>query len=211
MVKILVADDFALIREGLKKLLADEPELSIVAETDHGGNVLRLIEKHEVNMVLLDISMPGISGLDVLKDLKKHYPKLPVLILSMHQEKDYAMRSLKLGASGYLRKTAPLSELLIAIHRIKTGGKYIPFLLAEQMADWFAGNHSGDNIHTKLSNREFDIMRQLATGCTLKQIAQTLSLTLSSVTTYRNRIFKKMEFTTNADLIRYCLEHELIA
>lgn len=209
MVKLLIADDFALIREGLKKVLQDEPDISVVAETDHGGNVLRLVEKHEVDMVLLDISMPGINGLDVLKDLKKHYPKLPVLMLSMYAEKDYAMRSLKLGASGYLKKDSTIDELVTAIHKIKNGGKYIPALLAEHLADWVAGNHNGEHKHTALSNREFEIMCRLACGTTLKQLAQTLNITISTVTTYKNRVYKKMDFNTNADLIRYCIDNNL--
>ncbi|MFD2514328.1 response regulator [Pontibacter locisalis] len=210
MAKILIADNFALIREGIKKVLHSEPEITVVAETDHGGNVLRLVEKHKIDIVLLDINIPGMHGLDILKDLKKHFQNLPVLMLSMHPAQDYALRSLKLGASGYLRKDSPTEELVKAVQMIRTGGKYIPFALAEQLANWMAGNNGEESKHAALSNREFDIMQQLATGTTLKQIAETLNITVSTATTYKNRMYKKMGFSTNADLLRYCFKNNLI-
>jgi two-component system, NarL family, invasion response regulator UvrY len=209
MIKLLIADDYVLIREGLKKVLKDEPNITVVAEAQNGAEVLNKLKKSQANFVVLDINMPVKSGLDVLLDMKRLYPNIPVLILSMYPEKTYALRSLKAGASGYLSKESAGEELVAAIQKIWSGSKYISASLAELLAETVVNNGRPEIAHEVLSDREFQILCKIAEGESLKSIAENLSITLSTVNTYRNRIFEKMKFTSNTDLIRYCLEHEL--
>ncbi|WP_162426729.1 response regulator [Pontibacter pudoricolor] len=209
MIKLLIADDYVLIREGLKKVLKDEPNITVVAEAVNGAEVLNKLKKSQANFVVLDINMPVKSGLDVLLDMKRLYPNIPVLILSMYPEKTYALRSLKAGASGYLSKESAGDELVAAIQKIWNGNKYISASLAELLAETVVNNGKPDAAHEILSDREFQILCKIAEGESLKSIAENLSITLSTVNTYRNRIFEKMKFTSNTDLIRYCLENEL--
>jgi two-component system, NarL family, invasion response regulator UvrY len=209
MIKLLIADDYVLIREGLKKVLKDEPNISVVAEAQNGAEVLNKLKKSQANFVVLDINMPVKSGLDVLLDMKRLYPNIPVLILSMYPEKTYALRSLKAGASGYLSKESAGEELVAAIQKIWSGSKYISASLAELLAETVVNNGKPEVAHEVLSDREFQILCKIAEGESLKSIAENLSITLSTVNTYRNRIFEKMKFTSNTDLIRYCLENEL--
>jgi len=209
MIKLLIADDYVLIREGLKKVLKDEAEITVVAEAENGAEVLNKLKKSQANFVVLDINMPVRSGLDVLLDMKRLYPTIPVLILSMYPEKTYALRSLKAGAAGYLSKDSAGEELVTAIQKIWNGGKYISDSLAELLAETVVNNGKPEIAHEVLSDREFQILCKIAEGASLKTIAENLSITLSTVNTYRARIFEKMKFTSNTDLIRYCLENEL--
>lgn len=209
MINLLIADDFVLIREGLKKVLKHEPGITVVAEAVNGAEVLKKLEKSQANFVVLDINMPVKSGLDVLLDLKRIYPAIPVLILSMYPEKTYALRSLKAGASGYLSKESAADELVTAIQKIWSGHKYISSSLAELLAESVVNHDKPAVPHEILSHREFQILCKIAEGEPLKNIADNLSITLSTVNTYRNRIFEKMKFASNTDLIRYCLANEL--
>ncbi|MBF8965243.1 response regulator transcription factor [Pontibacter sp. FD36] len=210
MINLLIADDYVLIREGLKKVLRNEPDITVVAEATNGAEVLKKLKKSEANFVVLDINMPVKSGLDVLFDLKRMFPQLPVLILSMYPEKTYALRSLKAGASGYLCKESAAEELVMAIKKVWNGGKYITASLAELLADTLVGDNKLLVSHETLSDREFQIMCKIAEGESLKSISENLSLTLSTVNTYRNRINEKMKFSSNTDLIRYCIQNKLI-
>ena len=211
MTRVLLVDDFAVVREGLKRLLSGEPGFVVVAETGIGGDVLRLVEKHKVGLIILDINLPGISGVDVLQEVKKHFPKVAVVVLSMHSDNSYAVRTLKLGASAYLRKDAPPEELLSAIRRVQAGGKYITPELAEYLANFLAeGDLAENRHHNVLSNREFEVLCKLGSGQTLSQLATEMSLSVSTATTYKNRVYKKMNFASSIDLIRYCLEHHLV-
>ncbi|MEJ8802796.1 response regulator transcription factor [Pontibacter sp. H249] len=209
MIKLLIADDYELIREGLKKVLKNEPGITIVAEAVNGAEVTKKLEKSQANLVVLDINMPVKSGLDVLIDLKRTHPQVPVLILSMYPEKTYALRCLKAGAAGYISKESAADELVAAIHKIWGGGKYISASLAELLADSVVNEYKPKVPHEILSDREFQILCKIAEGESLKNIANNLSLTLSTVNTYRNRIFDKMKFTSNAELIRYCINNEI--
>jgi two-component system, NarL family, invasion response regulator UvrY len=209
MINLLIADDYVLIREGLKKVLRSEPEITVVAEAVNGAEVLKKLEKSRANFVVLDINMPVKSGLDVLLDLKRLYPNLPVLILSMYPEKTYALRTLKAGASGYISKESAADELATAIRKVWSGRKYISASLAELLAESVMNEDKPAVAHDVLSDREFQILCKIAEGESLKAIANNLSLTLSTVNTYRNRIFMKMKFSSNTDLIRYCLANEL--
>ncbi|EJF09340.1 MULTISPECIES: response regulator transcription factor [Pontibacter] len=210
MINLLIADDYVLIREGLKKVLRNEPDITVVAEATNGAEVLKKLKKSDANFVVLDINMPVKSGLDVLFDLKRMFPQLPVLILSMYPEKTYALRSLKAGASGYLCKESAAEELVMAIKKVWNGGKYITASLAELLADTLVGDNKLLVSHETLSDREFQIMCKIAEGESLKSISENLSLTLSTVNTYRNRINEKMKFSSNTDLIRYCIQNKLI-
>lgn len=205
----MIADDYVLIREGLKKVLRNEPDITVVAEATNGAEVMKQLKKSQANFVVLDINMPVKSGLDVLLDLKRIFPQLPVLILSMYPEKTYALRSLKAGASGYLCKESAAEELVIAIKKVWSGGKYITASLAELLADTLANDNNQMVSHEALSDREFQIMCKIAEGESLKTISENLSLTLSTVNTYRNRINEKMKFSSNTDLIRYCIQNKL--
>ncbi|MER2996679.1 response regulator transcription factor [Pontibacter populi] len=209
MIKLLIADDYVLIREGLKKVLKEEADIAVVAEAESGAEVLNKLKKSQANFVVLDINMPVKSGLDVLLDMKRLYPTIPVLILSMYPEKTYALRSLKAGAAGYLSKESAADELVTAIQKIWSGGKYISESLAELLAEAVVNSGKPEVAHEILSDREFQIMCKIGEGESLKSIADNLSITLSTVNTYRNRIFEKMGFASNTDLIRYCLENEL--
>lgn len=209
MINLLIADDYVLIREGLKKVLRNEPDMKVVAEAVNGAEVMKKLKKSEANFVVLDINMPVKSGLDVLLDLKRMYPQLPVLMLSMYPEKTYALRSLKAGASGYLSKESAAEELVMAIKKVWSGGKYITASLAELLADTLMSDNKRIASHEALSDREFQIMCKIAEGESLKSISESLSLTLSTVNTYRNRINEKMKFSSNADLIRYCIHNKL--
>ena len=209
MIKILIADDHELVREGLKKVLKSEMDMSIAHEAKDSVEVLKFLEKSTVDIILLDISMPGRSGLDILKDIKKFHPRLPVLILSMHAEEKYAIRALKAGASGYITKESAADELVKAIRKVVNGGKYISHSLAEQLASELI-TPSENLPHEALSDRELQVMCLIAQGVSVPQIAEQLSLSLSTINTYRFRVLEKMSMKTNAELIRYTLKHNLV-
>jgi len=209
MIKILIADDHPMIREGLKKTLRDEVDMKVVGEAKNGREVLDFVEKNELSVVLMDLTMPELTGFDALKELKIKHPKLPVLILSMHPEDRFAVRALKSGASGYLTKESAASELVNAIRKVAKGGKYITPIVAEQLA-FEIGNKSDISPHETLSDREYQIFIMLAEAKPVNEIAQTLCLTLSTVHTYRARIFEKMNLKTNSDIIHYAITNNLI-
>ncbi len=209
MVNVFIADDHALIREGLKKTLKGEPDLVVAGEASNAHELLQALRQQPADVILLDISMPGESGLDALKELKQQYPHLPVLILSVHPEHRFAVRALKAGAAGYVTKDTAVEELVQAIRKIVGGGKYVSVSLAEKLVEELESK--GDKLpHENLSDREFQVMRMLAAGKTRNEIADELSISLSTVNTYRNRILEKMKTQTNADLTRYAIEHGLI-
>lgn len=209
MLKVLVADDHTLIREGLKKILKTAEDISIVLEAGNAREVLEQIKKEDLDVVILDITLPGKSGLELLKDLKRDHPRLPVLMLSMHPEERFAIRALKAGASGYVTKESAVEELIKAVRKVVQGKKYVSVGLAEKLAvDLGVG--SGKPPHENLSDREFQILCLIASGKTVRQIAAELFLSKSTVTTYRTRILEKMNMKTDAELIRYALQNQLI-
>ncbi len=210
MIKILIADDYVLIREGLKKVVKREPDMEVVAEATHGGEVMRLLQKNEVDVVVLDISMPVREGIDVLKDISKFYPTLPVLILTMHSEKKYAVRSMMSGAAGYLTKESAARELIVAIRKVCDGGKYVSPVLAEYLVESLRTGGSAGQKHDLLTDKEFQIMCKLAAGESIKNISEALNITISTTHTYKTRIFKKMGLTTIPDLTKYCITHNLL-
>ena len=208
-IKILIADDHAIVREGLKQIVGEEKDILVAGEAENSEQLMELLKKEKWNLVVLDINMPGKSGLEALKDIKLQYPELPVLILSMFSEDQYGIRAIKAGASGYLKKVSAPTELVTAIRKIVAGGKYINSSLAEKLADKF-GETGKTSLHEKLSDREYQIMCNIALGKTAEEIAQELSLSINTVYTYRNRILEKMSMKSNVELTQYVLQNKLV-
>ena len=209
MIRALIADDHAVVRQGLKQILGDTPEMLVAGEATNGQEVLDKVRAETGDVVVLDISMPDRSGLDVLKQLRSERPKLPVLVLSMHSEDQYAVRVLKAGASGYLTKDSAPDELVKAIRKVVSGGRYVSSFLAEKLA-FEIGTDSSRLPHETLSDREFQVLRQIAAGKSVTEIAAELYLSVKSVSTYRARLLQKMNLTTNAELIHYAMQNHLI-
>jgi DNA-binding NarL/FixJ family response regulator len=207
--KILIADDHAIVRHGLKQILADEFKKADFGEARNGQEVLDFIWKENWDVVVLDITMPGRSGLEVLKEIKKARPRLPVLVLSMHPEDQFAVRVLKSGASGYMTKESAPNELVGAIRKIMAGGRHISTSVAEIMASYITLD-SQRPPHEQLSNREFQVMRLIASGKTVSEIARMLSLSVRTISTYRARILEKTGMKTNAELTHYAFQHQLV-
>lgn len=209
MIRILVADDHAVVRQGVKQILSEVSDMSIKDEAQNGSETLEKVLQHYYDVVLLDISMPGRSGLEILEDIKNHRPKLAVLILSMHPEEQYAIRALRAGASGYLTKASAPQELIGAIRKVAGGGKYVTSSLAEQLADELEGD-AEKNPHERLSNREHQVMLMLASGKSVSDIADELCLSVKTISTYRTRVMSKMGMKKNAELTLYAVHNKLI-
>jgi len=208
--RILIADDHAVIRRGLKQILLDEYPS---AEIDEAADAEAAIKKSITgnwDVIISDLSMPGRSGLDLVQHIKQNFPKLPVLILSIHPEEQYAIRALKAGAAGYLNKEAAPEELVMAVQRLLQGRKYISASIAEKMADELDKEKTNRASHELLSDRELDVFKLIAGGTSVTDISEKLSLSITTVSTYRARIMNKMNMKSNADLTRYALEHSLI-
>ena len=209
MIKILIADDHSIVREGLKQIVADTSDMVVAGEAVDGQEVLEQVRKEDWDLILLDISMPGRGGIDILKELKIEKPKLPVLVLSMYPEEQYAIRALKAGASGYLTKESAPEELIEAIRKVSQGRKYISVALAESLA-LHVGANSEKPLHETLSNREYQVMLMIASGKTVKEIANDLSLSVKTISTNRVRALKKMGMKNNAEITYYAIKHELV-
>jgi DNA-binding NarL/FixJ family response regulator len=208
MIRILVADDHAVVRQGMIQILADVKDMLVKDEAQNGAETLDKVLKYEYDVVLLDISMPGRSGLEVLADIKAQRPKLAVLILSMYPEEQYAVRALRAGASGYLTKASAPQELIGAIRKVAGGGKYVTASLAEKLAEELDID-TRKLPHERLSNREHQVMMMLASGKTVSDIADELCLSVKTISTYRARILEKLDLRSNAELTRYVLQHKL--
>ncbi len=209
MTKVLVADDHAIVRAGISKIINDHPGMEVLDEASSGAEVLQLVGEKSYDIIILDINMPNISGLDALKQLQSIQPDTPVLILSMYPESQYATRTLKAGASGYLTKEAAPENLIEAIQKVKNGGRFITPELAEQLAFTF-GKESRENPHEVLSDREYQVMCAIASGKSASEIARDLHLSVKTVSTYRTRILEKMEFENNAQLTHYVIKNNLL-
>jgi two-component system invasion response regulator UvrY len=207
--RILAIDDHVVAQQGLAKMLAVTLDQPTVIFANNAQQALEFIWKEEWDIAIMDLSMPGKNGLDLLKELKAERPKLPVLIFSAHSEGQLGIRALQNGAAGYLSKDASAEELSRAVKKIAGGGKYIRSSLAEKLA-WHVDAISDRPLHESLSNREYDVMRRIAHGQTLKEIAGEMSLSIKTVSTYRRRIMEKMKMTNNSELMRYCVQSKLI-
>jgi two-component system invasion response regulator UvrY len=208
-IKILIADDHPIVRAGFKQVISDMPDMLVADEAGNGQEALAYIRKKDYDLVLLDISMPGRSGLEVLKDLKSEKPKLPVLILSIYPEEQYAIRALRAGASGYMTKDSAPNELIAAIRKISEGGKYISASLAEKLTYYLDGDASRPPQEA-LSDREYQVMLMIASGKTVTQIADELCLSVKTISTYRAHILEKMKMKNNAEITLYAVQNKLV-
>jgi len=209
MLRVLIADDHAIVRKGLVEIIRESRETILVDEACNGVEALIKAEKCDYDLVLLDISMPDKSGLEVLKELKMAHPERPVLMLSIHPEEQYAVRSLRDGASGYITKGSATNEMLDAIRKVISGGKYISSSLAEKLAFGMIDG-SVKPIHESLSNRENHVMRMISKGKTTREIAVEMSLSVKTISTFRSRILRKMRLKSNADLTHYAIQNNLL-
>jgi DNA-binding NarL/FixJ family response regulator len=207
--RVLIADDHPVVRRGLVEIVAGEPDMTVAGQAATGPEALAFVRTHGCDVVVLDLSLPGLSGLDVLKQLKHEQPRLPVLVLSMYPEDQFAVRVLRAGAAGYLTKESAPEELVRALRKVSRGGRYVSAALAEQLAAAVA-DPAPTPPHRALSDREYEVMSLLASGRTVKEVAAALGLSVKTVSTYRARLLEKMHMKTNADLTRYCMENRLI-
>lgn len=209
MHRFLIADDHTVVRKGLKQILLEAFPSALIEEVTDAEGLLKLVFAESWDVIISDISMPGRSGLEVLQEIKRHYPKLPVLILSVHSEDLYAIRVLKSGASGYLNKDSAPEQLVAAVNRVMQGKKYITPTIAEKLANSL--DHDMDKLsHEYLSDREFEVLKLIAGGMAVSEIASRLSLSVTTISTYRSRIMMKMNLKTNAELTLYAIEQKLI-
>jgi DNA-binding NarL/FixJ family response regulator len=209
MSKILIADDHAVVRAGLIQILKKSIPGASVDEAADGREALAKVKEARYSLVLLDISMPGRGGIEVLREIKSFRPAVPVLILSMHPEEEYAVRAFRVGASGYVAKDTAAEELAGAVRKVLAGGRYVSASLAEKLAGELTPG--SDRLpHERLSDREYQVMRMLASGKTVKEIGEELSLSVKTVSTYRSRILEKMRVRNNAELVRYAVENRLV-
>lgn len=209
MIKILIADDHAIVREGLKQIVAEESDMKVTGEAANASELFELLDNGRWEIVVLDINMPGKSGLEALKEMKVSYPETPVLILSMFSEDQYGLRAIKAGASGYLKKVSAPTELVLAIRKIVSGGKYINQSLAEKLADNVYVNNN-KVLHQNLSDREYQIMCFISSGKSAEKIAEELTISIHTVYSYRNRILDKMNLKSNVELTQYAIQNKLI-
>jgi two-component system, NarL family, invasion response regulator UvrY len=208
MIRVLIADDHAIVRHGLKQIVEENGEMHVVAEADSGISALHKIREIECDVVLLDISMPDMSGIDVLKQIHAEQPQLPILILSIYPEDQYAVRLIRAGAAGYMTKESAPPEVVKAIRRVASGKKYISPAVAEILANELGANEEKPP-HQILSDREYQIFLLLASARTVSEIADTLALSVKTVSTYRARILEKMNMHNNAELMRYAIDNHL--
>ncbi len=208
-INIIIADDHEIIRRGLKQVLSSEDDMRVVGEASNTAELMDVLKKNRCSVLLLDISMPGRSGLEVLADIRGFYPAMKVLVLSIYSEDMYALRALKCGADGYLTKDTASDNLVHAIRKIASGKKYISDSVAERLAIQLERGEI-ENPHERLSAREYEVMKMLAHGKRASQIASELFINVKTVSTYRKRILEKLNVKTNAELVRYCIEHHII-
>jgi two-component system invasion response regulator UvrY len=208
-IRIVIADDHAIVREGLKQILADSKDIMVTGHAENGVEAIKLVRKADCDVLLLDISLPDRSGIEVLKQIKKEAPKLAVLMLSMHREDQYAVRSLKAGASGYMNKQSAPNELVDAIRQVASGKKYVSQALAQELASQ-VGEDREVPLHETLSDREYQTFIMIASGKTVGDIAEELSLSVKTISMYRSRLLQKMKLRNNAELTHYAIRSELV-
>lgn len=209
MIKILIADDHAILRKGLKEILVRELKGAQCSEAENAQQTLAQARSRDWDVVILDVAMPGRSGIDVLRDLKRVRPKLPVLVLTMHPEDQYGKRVLQAGAAGFMNKEGAPEELIAAIRKVLAGGRYVSPALAEKLA-WDLTRKTNRPAHEALSDREFEVLRMIGSGKSVSQIAEELCLSVTTVSTYRARVLEKMNLKSTAELIRYALRNHIV-
>jgi DNA-binding NarL/FixJ family response regulator len=209
MIKIIIADDHSVVRQGLRQIISEISNMEISDEAENGKEVFEKVLRNHYDIIILDIKMPGTNVIDLIKNIKLHKPHLPILILSMYPEEQYAVRVLRAGASGYLTKESAPKELVTAIQKIANGGKYISAKLAEQLADQL-GDDSEKPKHETLSDREFQVFQMISSGKSVKGISEELNLSEKTVSTYRTRVLQKMQLKNNAELTHYAFKNNLV-
>jgi DNA-binding NarL/FixJ family response regulator len=209
MINVLVVDDHAVVRRGLRQILAETPDIMIGGEAATAAEALRLLEQHRFSVVVLDINLGPQSSLGLLADLRRDHPHLPVLILTVYSEDQYAIRAIKAGAAGFLTKESAPDKLVEAVRKVAAGGRYVSAELAETLASVFAGERPGAP-HERLSDREFEILKMIASGKTVSEVAAALALSVKTVSTHRTRLLKKMNMKTNAELTTYAVRSGLV-
>ncbi len=209
MINVLLVDDHTIVRKGIRQILEETDDIAVKGEAKNAEEMFQKLQQEEYDMVVLDISLPGRSGVDALKQIKQTHPQLPVLILSMYPENQYALRVMKSGASGYLTKESAPEEMINAIRIINRGKRYINANLAEELANFLNGG-SRSQTHQNLTDREYEVLIKIAQGKSLTEIGKQLSLSVKTISTYRSRILKKMNMKTNSDLIKYVMEKDLL-
>lgn len=209
MIRIVIADDHDIVRAGLKQIIADEEDMEVAGESNSGEKLLELIKKHDYDVVLLDLKMSGMNGIEVMKHIKAIKPSVPVIVLSMHAEDQYAVRTIKAGASGYLTKETAGDNLISAVRRVAAGGKYISPTLAETLAESVAGG--GNELpHENLTDREFQVLCMIASGKTVSEIGAELFLSVKTISTYRQRILEKMNMKNNSEITHYVIKNNIL-
>jgi DNA-binding NarL/FixJ family response regulator len=210
MIRILIADDHAILRAGLKHLLSEATDIVVAGEASSGSETMALVREADFDLLVLDMSMPGRSGIDLIRQIKAERPRLPILILSMHKEDIFAVRALRAGAAGYLCKDNAETQLEAAIRKVAGGGLYINQTVAERLAQEMVGGNTAVLPHTHLSDREYEVFRDIAAGLGVTEIGQRLNLSVKTVSTHKARIMQKMGFANTAELIQYAMRHQLI-
>ncbi len=209
MIRLAIADDHPIVRQGLRRIVSEGAGISVVGEASTAAELFRLLAGAAVDVVLLDVSMPGSTFVETLKDLREKHPSVKVLVLSVHPEDQWAVRALRAGAAGYLTKDHSPEQLVEAVRRVARGGKYVSEVLAEKLAG-LVDNGRTRAPHERLSDREFEVLRALGSGMAVKEVAEQLKLSAKTVSTYRARLLEKMGLKSRADLVRYVVEHELL-
>jgi DNA-binding NarL/FixJ family response regulator len=209
MIRVLIADDHALVRDGLRHILRSASGFEVADEASDGVTTIAMVRSTVADVLVLDLSMPGRNGVDLIKQIKDEKPALRILVLTMHAEQQYAVRAFKAGASGYLTKESASAELVAAVTKVAAGGVYVSLSMAERLAQTL-NEPPGDLPHQRLSDREFDVFRRIAAGETITEIAQALSVSVKTVSTYKTRILEKMQMPHEAALVRYAVRNKLI-
>ncbi len=209
MTRIVIADDHAIVRQGLRRLIEEHSDLRVVAEAADSTDLLDIVRQEPPDIVIMDLSMPGRPGLDLVKDLHAEFPQLPILVLSLHPEEHYALRTLHAGARGYVPKSSSSDELILAIRRVAEGRRYLTPSLADLILDDMSRTNE-QPPHTQLSDREFQVLVGLASGRSVTELAEQMSISFKTVSTYRARLLTKLHLRSNADLTAYAIEHSLL-
>ena len=210
MIKVLLADDHIIVRAGLRRIIEDAGDMTVVAEAADGGEAIRRIHETLPDVAVVDISMPGLDGLEVISQVHVHYPKMPILVLTMHEEEQYVVRAIGAGAMGYMTKRSAPEQLVNAIRKVHSGGHYLSDSAAESLAVRIAKGTPGRSLLDTLSNREIQVLRRLALGQTSREIAEAYNISIKTVDTYRFRLLKKLNLRNNAELSRFAIQHGLV-
>ncbi|MFC0348433.1 response regulator [Undibacterium danionis] len=210
MIKILIADDHTIMREGLKRILDGIEDIQVIGEAIDGHDTITKVRSEIFDVLLLDLSMPGRSGVDLIHQIKDEFPKLPILILTMHEEEQYAVRAIRAGANGYLTKESAGTQLVSALRKVASGRPYISMEVAEQLAMSAMPASQNDSSHSALSDREFEVFCHLAKGKSITEIAEMLHLSVKTVSTHKTRIMQKMELHSISELVQYAMAHHLL-